>query len=55
METQPRTDTAPADGAGVVKTPTDARQGVKLGVMRWVLGVSLVLAVIGVAIAYYVA
>jgi hypothetical protein len=55
METEQRTNTTSSDGAGAVKTATEARQGVKLGVMRWVLGVSLVLAVIGVAIAYYVA
>jgi hypothetical protein len=55
METEQHTNIGSTDGAGAVKTATEARQGVKLGVMRWVLGVSLALAIIGVAIAYYVA
>jgi hypothetical protein len=42
-------------GDGVTKTPTQASQGVKLGIMRWVLGVSIALAIVGVAIAYLMA
>ena len=54
MQNEQRLDTTPADGA-VTKTTAEASQGVKLGVMRWVLGISLVLAVVGIAIAYFVA
>jgi hypothetical protein len=44
-----------AAGDGVTKTPTQASQGVKLGVMRWVLGISITLAIVGMAIAYLIA
>jgi amino acid permease len=44
----------PENGA-VTKTATQARQGIKLGTMRWVLGISMALAIVGVAIAYFVA
>jgi len=44
-----------AAGGGVTKTPTQASQGAKLGVMRWVLGISIALAIVGVAIAYLIA
>jgi hypothetical protein len=44
-----------AAGDGVVKTPVQASQGVKLGVMRWVLAISITLAIVGIAIAYFVA
>jgi hypothetical protein len=37
-----------------VMTPTDARQGEKSGVVRWVLGISLPLAVIAMIVAYLV-
>jgi hypothetical protein len=36
-------------------SPTNARQGVTLGHMRWVLLISLILVVAGMAIAYFVA
>jgi hypothetical protein len=36
-------------------SPTNARQGVTLGHMRWVLVISLILVVAGMAIAYFVA
>jgi hypothetical protein len=59
MDTDQRVDQNPLPGTAqagaVTKTPTDARQGVKLGVMRYVLGISLVLAIVGVAIAYWIA
>ncbi len=54
MRTEQHLDHSPA-GDGVTKSPTEARQGVKLGVMRWVLAISITLAVVGVAIAYFVA
>ncbi len=54
MQIEQPSNSATAEGA-VTKTPTDARQGVQLGVMRWVLGISLALAIVGVAIAYLVA
>jgi hypothetical protein len=54
MQTEQPLDHTPENGA-VTKTPTQARQGVKLGTMRWVLGISMALAVVGVAIAYFVA
>jgi hypothetical protein len=44
----------PQNGA-VTKTPTEARQGVQVGTMRWVLGISLVLAIVGVTVAYLMA
>ena len=59
MQTDQPVDQAPLPGTAqagaVTKTPTDARQGVKLGVMRYVLGISLALAVVGVALAYWIA
>ncbi len=54
MQSEQPLDGTARNGA-VTKTPTDARQGVKLGTMRWVLGLSMALAVVGVAIAYFVA
>jgi hypothetical protein len=54
MQTERSLDRASA-GDGATKTPTQASQGVKLGTMRWVLGISMALAVVGVAIAYFVA
>jgi hypothetical protein len=54
MQTEQQLDHTAA-GDGVTKTPTQARQGVKLGVMRWVLGVSIALAIIGVGLAYLMA
>ena len=40
---------------GPAKTATEARQGVMLGTMRWVLGISISLAIVAMAIAYFVA
>ncbi len=55
MQTEQRTtDDVHPEGA-VTISPVEARQGVKLGVMRWVLGISILLAVVGVAIAYIIA
>ena len=52
---EPRPD--PAAGDAVDKTPTQARQGVKTGHMRWVLagGLSLVIVVLGAAFIGYTA
>jgi hypothetical protein len=38
-----------------VKTATEARQGRTTGVVRWVLGISLVLAIVAMIIAFLVA
>ncbi len=38
-----------------VKSATSARQGITTGRVRWILGVSLCLAVIAMAVAYWVA
>lgn len=35
-------------------TPTEARQGEKSGVVRWVLGISLPLAIVAMIVAYLV-
>jgi hypothetical protein len=45
----------PATQGAVTKTPVEASQGIKLGRMRWVLGVSLVLAIAAMVVAYLVA
>lgn len=34
--------------------PTDARSGVKLGVMRYVLGISLAAVIVAFLVAYFV-
>lgn len=39
--------------AEIERTPNEARQGVKTGHMRYVLGISLALAVITMVIAYF--
>jgi hypothetical protein len=36
------------------KTATEARQGATTGTVRWVLGVSLTLAIVAMVIAYFV-
>lgn len=36
-----------------VKSATDARQGQKTGVVRWVLGISLILAIVAMAVAFW--
>ncbi len=50
---------APADmprtQGAVTVTPVEASQGIKLGRMRWVLGISLVLVIVAMAVAYMVA
>jgi hypothetical protein len=42
-----------AEHAEVERTPTEARQGMKTGHMRYVLGISLALAVITMVILYF--
>ena len=37
-----------------VKTATEARQGRTTGVVRWVLGISLTLAIVGMIVAFFV-
>ncbi len=54
MQIEQQPNDVSANGA-VTKSPTEARQGVKLGVMRWVLAMSMALAIVGIAIAYIVA
>jgi hypothetical protein len=39
----------------ITKNTNDARQGATPGVVRWVLGFSLVLIVVALVIAYWVA
>lgn len=36
-----------------MKTATDARQGQKTGVVRWVLGISVTFAIIGMIVAFW--
>ena len=43
-----------SDGRPTVKTATEARQGRITGVVRWVLGVSLTLAIVAMIIAFAV-
>ena len=38
----------------LVKTATEARQGLTTGVVRWVLGISLTLAIVAMIIAFFV-
>jgi hypothetical protein len=47
-------DTPRTQGA-VTMTPVEASQGFKLGRMRWVLGISLALVIVAMAVAYAVA
>ena len=37
-----------------VKTATEARQGRTTGVVRWVLGISLTLAIVAMIVAFFV-
>ncbi|HEX5321817.1 MAG TPA: hypothetical protein VFW46_21850 [Stellaceae bacterium] len=37
-----------------ISTPTEARAGSKEGVVRYVLGISLALSIIAIAIVYFV-
>ena len=45
---------AMSDGRPPVKTATEARQGRTTGVVRWVLGVSLTLAIVAMIVAFVV-
>jgi hypothetical protein len=38
-----------------VKTATEARQGQTTGVVRWVLAISLALAIVAMIVAYFIA
>jgi hypothetical protein len=38
----------------LIKTATEARQGRTTGVVRWVLGISLTLAIVAMIIAFFV-
>jgi hypothetical protein len=42
------------DHQPITKTATDARQGQKTGVVRWVLGISVTAAIIGMIVAFWV-
>jgi hypothetical protein len=44
-----------SDKAPLAKTPTEARQGQTTGVVRWVLAISLVLVVVALIVACFVA
>jgi hypothetical protein len=43
-----------SDGRPTVKTATEARQGRTTGVVRWVLGISLTLAIVAMIVAFIV-
>ncbi|HWE07388.1 MAG TPA: hypothetical protein VG274_11805 [Rhizomicrobium sp.] len=43
----------PSDAKSRVLPPVDARQGVALGHMRYVLGISVTLAVVAFAVIYF--
>jgi hypothetical protein len=43
------------DNPRPIKSATEARQGQTPGVVRWVLGVSLALVIVGMLVAYFVA
>jgi hypothetical protein len=43
-----------SDRPPLVKTATEARQGHTPGVVRWVLGISLTLAIVAMIIAFFV-
>ena len=47
-------DSGDADGGPIVKTATEARQGRTTGVVRWVLGISLTLAIAAMIVAFAV-
>ena len=49
-----RRNRAMSETPPVVKTATEARQGRTTGVVRWVLGISLTLAIVGMIIAFFV-
>ena len=59
MNTTPSKDHVPLGPQGstlgdVEMTPVEARSAVKLGVMRWVLGISIALTLVGFLIAWLV-
>ena len=37
----------------ITKNTTDARQGRTTGVVRWVLGISVLLAIVGMIVAFW--
>ena len=39
----------------IQKTASEARQGVMTGRVRWILGISLLLALIAMAVSYWIA
>lgn len=41
-----------SDKPPITKNATDARQGQTTGVVRWVLGISLTLVIIGMIVAF---
>jgi len=43
------------DGAGEEKTATQARQGIALGIVRWVLLISLVLVILAFVVSFFIA
>jgi hypothetical protein len=43
-----------SDRPTAVKTATEARQGRTTGVVRWVLGISLTLAIVAMIVAFIV-
>jgi hypothetical protein len=43
-----------SDRPPAVKTATEARQGRATGVVRWVLGISLTLAIVAMIVAFFV-
>jgi hypothetical protein len=49
-----RTSSRVSDRPPAVKTATEARQGRTTGVVRWVLGISLTLAIVAMIVAFFV-
>ena len=43
-----------SDGRPTVKTTTEARQGRTTGVVRWMLGISLTVAIVAMIVAFAV-
>ncbi len=41
------------DGSGETKTPTEARQGITPGVVRWVLAISLALVIVAFVVVFF--
>lgn len=40
------------DGSGETKTPTEARQAITPGVVRWVLAISLILVIVAFIVVF---